>query len=244
MSSTLFISDLHLDPERPAVTGLFLDYLDQQGGRADGLYILGDLFEAWIGDDDDAAMGVDVCKAIRQCTNAGTPVYLMRGNRDFLLGETFALQSGCTLLDDPTVIDLYGTPTLLMHGDTLCTDDTAYMQFRTQVHNAGWQAALLARPLEDRRTMAKEMRTASREQNRGKPESIMDVNSCAVTDAMTRHGVLRLIHGHTHRPAVHELVVDGKPAQRIVLGDWYEQGSALECNAQGCTLCILGPSGR
>lgn len=240
MSCTLFISDLHLDPERPAVTGLFLAYLDQQGGRADAVYILGDLFEAWIGDDDDAATGVDVCRAIRQCTIAGTPVYLMRGNRDFLLGESFARQSGCILLDDPTVIDLYGTPTLLMHGDTLCTDDTAYLEFRAQVRSVEWQARLLARPLEERRAMASEMRAASREQNCGKPESIMDVNNHAVTDAMMRHGTLRLIHGHTHRPAVHDLVVGGIPAQRIVLGDWYEQGSVLECNAQGCTLHILG----
>jgi UDP-2,3-diacylglucosamine hydrolase len=239
MSCTLFISDLHLDPERPDVTGLFLDYLEAHAGKADALYILGDLFEAWIGDDDDAALGMDVSAAIMHCTKAGTPVFLMHGNRDFLLGESFARQSCCTLLEDPTVIDLYGTPTLLMHGDLLCTDDSAYLNFRAQVRSTDWQANLLARPLEQRRAMAREMRAASREQNRGKPESIMDVNADAVTDAMLRFGTLRLIHGHTHRPAVHELRLNGRPAQRIVLGDWYEQGSVLECNAQGCTLQVL-----
>jgi UDP-2,3-diacylglucosamine hydrolase len=244
MSVTLFISDLHLDPERPEVTGLFVNYLEKLAGHADALYILGDLFEAWIGDDDDSLPGLAVSKALRHCTAGGTPVYLMHGNRDFLLGEDFARHSGCTMLDDPAVIDLYGTRTLLMHGDTLCTDDTAYMQFRSQVRNPAWQSALLARPLEERRTLAQEMRAASRQQNSGKPEAIMDVNERAVSAAMTRHGALRLIHGHTHRPAIHALLVAGKPAQRMVLGDWYDQGSVLECNEQGCrlrTLAFPGP---
>jgi UDP-2,3-diacylglucosamine hydrolase len=239
MPVTLFISDLHLDPERPEVTGLFLDYLEKLAGHADALYILGDLFEAWIGDDDDSPLGLSVSKAIRQCTAGGTPVYLMHGNRDFLLGEVFARQSGCTLLDDPAVIDLYGTRTLLMHGDTLCTDDTAYIKFRSQVRNPAWQTALLARPLEERRARAHEMRAASRQQNSDKPEAIMDVNDLAVSSVMTEHGALRLIHGHTHRPAIHALQVSGRPAQRMVLGDWYEQGSVLECSAQVCKLRTL-----
>jgi UDP-2,3-diacylglucosamine hydrolase len=239
MPVTRFISDLHLDPERPALTGLFLGFLDEQAANADALYILGDLFEAWIGDDDDAPLGSAVSGAIRQCAAGGTPVYLMRGNRDFLLGETFARQSGCILLDDPAVIDLYGTRTLLMHGDSLCTDDDAYMQFRAQVRNPEWQAALLERPLEERRVLANEMRAASRQENSGKAEVIMDVNGLAVTEAMKGNSALRLIHGHTHRPAIHNLQVAGRPAQRMVLGDWYEQGSVLECTPQGCTLRVL-----
>ncbi len=239
MAHTLFVSDLHLDPERPAVTELFLDFLARRAGKADALYILGDLFEAWIGDDDTSSLNQAVCAALNDCASAGSPVYVMHGNRDLLLGEHFASLAGCTLLEDPTVIDLYGIPTLLMHGDLLCTDDTEYMEFRDTVHDAAWQSALLARPLEVRRAMAREMRQVSREQNTSKPEAILDVNAQAVVDAMTRHGVRRLIHGHTHRPGIHDLAIDGEPAQRIVMGDWYEQGSLLECNLQGCQLQTL-----
>lgn len=236
MSRTLFVSDLHLDPERPAITALFLALLGREAGAAAAVYILGDLFEAWIGDDDDSPPGPEVCAAIRQCTAAGTPVYLMHGNRDFLLGRTFAEQSGCTLLEEPARIDLYGTPALLMHGDMLCTDDTEYLQFRAQVRSAAWQQEMLARPLDERRTLAREMRAASRAQNSGKPESIMDVNPAAVDEVMRQYATRLLIHGHTHRPAIHEFLLDGKPARRIVLGDWYEQGSVLVCTPRGCSL--------
>jgi UDP-2,3-diacylglucosamine hydrolase len=239
VAHTLFVSDLHLDPERPAVTGLFLDFLARQAGQADAIYILGDLFEAWIGDDDTSPLNQAVCAGLKDCADTGSPVYVMHGNRDFLLGRLFASQAGCTLLEDPTVIDLYGTPTLLMHGDLLCTDDTEYMKFRDTVRDTAWQSTLLAKPLEERRAMAREMRQASREQNSGKPDAILDVNAQAVIDAMARHGVRRLIHGHTHRPGIHELAIDGEPAQRIVMGDWYEQGSLLECNPQGCQLQTL-----
>lgn len=236
MSRTLFVSDLHLDPERPAVTARFLALLAREGGAADAIYILGDLFEAWIGDDDDSPPGSDVCAALQRCTAAGTPVYLMHGNRDFLLGAGFTARSGGTLLEDPALIDLYGTPALLMHGDLLCTDDTEYLQFREQVRSNTWQQAMLARPLDERRTLARDMRAASRAQNSGKPESIMDVNATAVNDVMRRYGTSLLIHGHTHRPAIHEFRLDGAPARRIVLGDWYEQGSMLVCTPQGCSL--------
>ena len=239
MANTLFVSDLHLDPERPAVTGLFLAFLAGQAGQADALYILGDLFEAWIGDDDNSPLNQAVCTGLKQCADAGTPVYVMHGNRDFLLGERFASQAGCTLLDDPSVIELYGTPTLLMHGDLLCTDDIEYMKFRETVRDGAWQADLLARSLEERRAMAREMREASHEQTAGKPEAIMDVNARTVTETMSRYRVRRLIHGHTHRPGVHELAVNGEPAQRIVLGDWYEQGSLLVCDSQQCRLQTL-----
>lgn len=239
MARTLFISDLHLDPDRPAITALFLEFVGGIGGRADALYILGDLFEAWVGDDDDAEPNRSVCAALAACAAAGTPVYVMHGNRDFLLGERFAREAGCTLLDDPARIDLYGTPTLLMHGDLLCTDDIEYQAFRRQARSTAWQAELLAKPLAERRAIASEMRRVSREKTGGKPEAIMDVTADAVVAAMRDHGTDRLIHGHTHRPAQHELVIDGRPAQRIVLGDWYDQGSVLACTPEGCALETL-----
>ena len=239
MPDTLFISDLHLDPERPAITTLFLDFLASRAIRSDALYILGDLFEAWIGDDDTSSMNQAVCAGLKACATAGTPVYVMRGNRDFLLGSDFAERSGCTLLEDPTRIDLYGRPALLMHGDLLCTDDTEYMAFRKMVRDPVWQRDLLAKPLDERRQMAQAMRASSREQTGGKPESIMDVNSDAVVRLMTEHHVQRLIHGHTHRPAIHDLDIAGHAAQRIVLGDWYEQGSVLVCSPAGCELQAL-----
>jgi len=239
MSCTLFISDLHLDPERPVITRLFTEFLDRQAGTADALYILGDLFEAWIGDDDDSELAQSVITALRHCAGRGTPVSIMHGNRDFLLGQAFASAAGCTLLDDPAVIDLYGTPTLLMHGDRLCTDDTGYLEFRAQVHSPEWQSAMLAKPLQERRAIARQLRNESRSRTAGKPESIMDVNAQAVIDSMDAHGTYRLIHGHTHRPALHELQVNGRPAQRIVLGDWYEQGSVLYCCGQACRLEAL-----
>lgn len=236
MPDTLFISDLHLDPERPAITELFLDFLAGRAVRSDALYILGDLFEAWVGDDDRGAMNDAVCRGLKACTQAGTPVFVMHGNRDFLLGAAFAERCGCILLKDPACIELYGTPTLLMHGDLLCTDDTEYMSFRDRVRHPGWQQALLSKPLEERRHLAQAMRASSREQTSGKAESIMDVNADAVDRVMTEHHVQRLIHGHTHRPAIHDLEVAGHAAQRIVLGDWYEQGSVLVCSPAGCDL--------
>jgi UDP-2,3-diacylglucosamine hydrolase len=240
MPGTLFISDLHLDPERPAVTALFLEFLATRARQADALYILGDLFEAWIGDDDETPPNQEVVGAIRACVDAGTPVYVMHGNRDFLLGERFAGQSRCILLADPAHIILYGIPTLLMHGDLLCTDDTEYLAFREMVRDSGWQAELLSKPLTVRREMAAEMRRNSREKTAGKPESIMDVNPVTVQEVMTQHAVVQLIHGHTHRPGVHALQIAGQPARRYVLGDWYDHGSLLECRKDGCRLQELG----
>jgi len=225
---TLFIADLHLDPSRPQITELFEQYLASDEVRcADALYILGDLVEAWVGDDDDAELPERIATAIRAVRDAGVPVYFMAGNRDFLLGETFAQRAGLTLLDDGTVHELYGRPTLLMHGDLLCTDDVAYQTVRRQVRTPQWKAQILAMPLEARRAFATKAREDSRAHTGATQESIMDVNADAVQQALRDAGVTRLIHGHTHRPAVHALKVNDHPAERIVLGDWYEHGSVL-----------------
>lgn len=235
--ATLFISDLHLDPARPQITTLFEDYLAGDDVRhADALYILGDLVEAWIGDDDDAELPRRIAAATRAVRDAGVPVYFMAGNRDFLLGEAFAERAGMTLLDDGTVHDVQSQPTLLMHGDVLCTDDLAYQAVRKQVRDPQWQAHVLSMPLEARRALAVQAREDSRAHTGSTMESIMDVNADAVAGAMREAGVTRLIHGHTHRPAVHSLMLDGKAAERIVLGDWYEHGSVLRIDAHGTEL--------
>ncbi len=240
MTTTLFISDLHLDARRPAVTRLFLDFLaklDPQ--QCAGLYILGDLFEAWIGDDDDNAHYQQVLAGLRATTARGLPISVMHGNRDFLIGEGFAQVTGCTLLADPTLIDLGGIPTLLLHGDTLCTDDHEYLQFRQMVRNPDWQRQFLTKPLEERRQIAARMRETSRQRTGEKQAEIMDVSQLTVLETLQQYGVTRLIHGHTHRPAVHNLTLGGQPAQRIVLGDWYEQGSLLRCENGSLNLINL-----
>ncbi|MEP7185587.1 MAG: UDP-2,3-diacylglucosamine diphosphatase [Rhodanobacter sp.] len=235
--STLFISDLHLDPSRPHIIALFEDYLASDEVRhADALYILGDLVEAWIGDDDDAELPRRIAAATSAVRHAGVPVYFMVGNRDFLLGEAFAGRAGMTLLDDGTVHEIEGQPTLLMHGDVLCTDDVAYQAVRQQVRSPQWQAHVLSMPLDARRALADQAREDSRAHTGSTMESIMDVNADAVADVMRKVDVTRLIHGHTHRPAVHSLTVDGKVAQRIVLGDWYEHGSVLRVDREGVEL--------
>ena len=235
--ATLFIADLHLDPSRPQITDLFERYLaDEEVRHADALYILGDLVEAWIGDDDDAELPARIATATRAVRDAGVPVYFMVGNRDFLLGPAFAARAGLTLLDDGTVHDIHGRRTLLMHGDVLCTDDVAYQAVRKQVRTPEWQAQILAMPLQARRAFAAKAREDSKAHTGSTMESIMDVNADAVAEAMRKAGVTRLIHGHTHRPAVHDFQLDGAPAQRIVLGDWYEQGSVLRVDANGVEL--------
>jgi len=240
--ATLFISDLHLDTRRPAIVALFLDFLQRQAREAEALYILGDLFEVWIGDDDDAELGSTVAQALRNLTQQGVPVYLMHGNRDFLIGQRFAAASGVKLLPETLVIDLYGTPTLLMHGDTLCTDDVKYQTFRAQVRSSRWQAQMLARSLEERRLFGQQLRQESQQAIADKSPEITDVNPQAVIAIMQALAVYQLIHGHTHRPAVHSLEIDQKSACRIVLGDWYGQGSTLICDAAGCRLQSLSLS--
>ncbi|WP_430389073.1 UDP-2,3-diacylglucosamine diphosphatase [Dyella sp. 20L07] len=235
--ATLFIADLHLDDSRPQITQLFEDYLASDEARsADALYILGDLVEAWIGDDDDAELPQRIANATRALCDSGVPVYFMVGNRDFLLGEDFAQRAGFSLLDDGAVHELYGRPTLLMHGDVLCTDDVAYQTIRKQVRTPEWKAQILAMPLAARRAFAAKAREDSRAHTGSTMETIMDVNADAVADSMRKAGVTRLIHGHTHRPATHELTLDGQPAERIVLGDWYEHGSVLRVTPEGTEL--------
>ena len=238
--TTLFIADLHLDPARPAIIGRFLEFLEREARGAEALYILGDLFEAWIGDDDDDPRVATVLAALRQLTQSGVPVFVQHGNRDFLMGAGFEAASGCRLLPEQTVIRLHGEPVLLMHGDTLCTADTAYLAFRAQMRNPAVQQGLLAKPLAERRTMAAHLRTESQAATGAKTEAIMDVTPEEVVRVMSEHGVRRLIHGHTHRPGFYDVPQLGPDARRIVLGDWYEQGSVLVCEPSGCRQLPLG----
>jgi UDP-2,3-diacylglucosamine hydrolase len=234
--TALFISDLHLEPTRPAITALFLDFLHQRARRAEALYILGDLFEAWIGDDDDAELGGVVAAALRALSDSGTPIFFIHGNRDFLLGPQFAAASGMQLLPETTVVELAGESILLMHGDTLCTDDVEYQDFRAKVRAPAWRAQTLGLPLTQRRALAGQLRETSRQATQGKAAEITDVNPAAVDAALRAHGVRHLIHGHTHRPGLHEWMLDGRPARRTVLGDWFAQGSVLRHDADGWRL--------
>lgn len=234
--STLFIADIHLGGEHPEISRRFVEFLERQAPGCEALYILGDLFEVWIGDDAVQAEHRAALQALRRLTDQGVPVRIMHGNRDFLLGHGFEALSGCQLIDDPQVIDLYGTRTLVMHGDSLCSDDVDYQQLRRQLRDPAWQRQFLAASEAQRLAIAKQYRDASRNRTREKTEAIMDVNPAAVVEAMRAYGVTQLIHGHTHRPALHELEIDGRPARRIVLGDWYSQDSSLRCDASGCRL--------
>lgn len=229
--TTLFISDLHLEEARPDITRAFLQFLDARAMGAERLYILGDFFEAWIGDDEHTPLQDQVATALRAVAGSGTELFLMHGNRDFLIGEDFCARVGATLLDDPALVDLYGTPTLLMHGDSLCTADVEYQKFRASMRNQQWQKAFLQRPLAERQMVARQIREISMARNKGKEEFIMDVTPEEVVRVMEEHGVQRLIHGHTHRPAVHHLQANGQPATRIVLGDWGEKVWWLEVEA-------------
>lgn len=241
MPASLFISDLHLAPERPATVALFLDFLGRQAREAEALYILGDLFDAWIGDDDDEPPYPAIRAALRDLTASGTRCAILPGNRDFLLGRRFLADTGCELLADPTRIDLYGTPTLLMHGDLLCTDDLAYQRFRRVIRNPIVKRLFLWRRLERRRALAQDYRRRSMAAIAGKSLTIMDVNPDSVLETLRRQGARRLIHGHTHRPGDHALSLDGQPAQRLVLAEWREgQGEALMVGPGGWKRLALG----
>jgi UDP-2,3-diacylglucosamine hydrolase len=228
MPDSLFISDLHLAPERPATVELFLGFLRGRARGAAVLYILGDLFDAWIGDDDDIEPYPRVRAALRDLTAAGTRCRIMHGNRDFLIGRDFCRDTGCALLADPAQLDLADTRTLLMHGDLLCTDDVPYQKFRRRIRNPVVKRMALWKSLEKRRAMAADYRKKSGEAMAEKNEDIMDVNRGTVEDYMRRFGARRLIHGHTHRPADHEFDLDGGTVVRSVLAEWrQERGEVL-----------------
>ncbi len=234
--ATFFISDLHLSQERPALTAAFEQFLHNVAADAEALYILGDFVDAWIGDDDDSAFATHIKQVLARYANTGTPVYFMHGNRDFLIGEQFAREARVTLLPDPHVIDLYGHPVLLMHGDSLCTRDQEYMAFRQQVRSPQWQNQVKAMPLEQRRQMAAQLRAQSKSMSANKAEDIMDVTPEEVLLTLRQHKVVTLIHGHTHRPNRHALVIDGAPGERIVLGDWESRGWYLQATPEATVL--------
>ncbi len=224
---TLFISDLHLQASRPDIVDIFRRFMQGPAVNAEAVYILGDLFEVWIGDDDHTAFNHLIKSIIRQLTHAGVPVYVMQGNRDFLLNRGFAIDTGCQLIADPTVINLYGRRILLKHGDDLCTDDLQHIRFRKKIHNPSMQKLFLLLPLCVRRWIAKKIRRISTRHNRNKSVAIMDVTASAVEQTMQASQVTLLIHGHTHRPNIHTLQVDEQPAERIVLAAWHDHGNAL-----------------
>ncbi|HEY7929175.1 MAG TPA: UDP-2,3-diacylglucosamine diphosphatase [Steroidobacteraceae bacterium] len=237
--TTLFVSDLHLDASEPAAGVQFRRFLSGAARSAEALYVLGDLFETWIGDDDDEPYRAGICAALAELTGAGVPCYVMHGNRDFLLGRGFEQRTGAFLVGDPLIVQLSGEPVLLTHGDALCTDDHAYQRLRALVRAPRWQRRFLALPLAVRRALAARARSRSRRHMASIGDDITDVDEEAVLAAMRACGVRSLVHGHTHRPAVHELRLDGERARRIVLGAWHESGSCLSWDERGPQLTSL-----
>lgn len=227
MREWLFISDLHLAPDRPEIIHLFERFVDEIAIHAERLYILGDFLEYWLGDDDKAIGLENVFQSLKKLSDAGISVFFMAGNRDFLVGHELAQKCGFKIIDEPFIETINGQTTLLMHGDTLCTDDIAYQSFRAVVRNKAWQDDVLAKSLKEREQLAQSMRQQSEQANTEKTEEIMDVNQNAVIKTMQTHSVSLLIHGHTHRPAIHEFKIDGHPAKRIVLSDWHDKGGYL-----------------
>lgn len=235
MPAALFVSDLHLCPTRPGIARQFVDFLNGPAAQAQALYILGDLFDYWAGDDDlDDPFNAAIVGALKNLTVGGTKLFFVRGNRDFLVGEDFSRASGATLLDEPHLETLYGKPTLLLHGDTLCSDDVSYQEFREEVRSQAWRDVFLAQPLTERKRQIAALRKKSEEAKGLKSATIMDVNAGAVADLLKSYDFPRLIHGHTHLRAHHEHLIDGHACERWVLGDWYESGSYLACDQDGC----------
>jgi len=223
----LFVSDVHLDASAPPATEQFLDFLRRYARGAEALYILGDLFEVWVGDDEQDGEKRRVCAGLRELTAAGTACFVIHGNRDFLLGRGFCESTGCRLLPDPVILELEGERVLLTHGDALCVDDFSYQELRSSVRQAQWQRRFLALPFEVRDRFANRARAGSKAHTSRTIPRIMDVNPTAVDTAFRVARVRRIVHGHTHRPGIHDQTIDEQPAQRIVLGAWYEQGSYL-----------------
>ena len=236
MSETLFVSDVHLDAKRSAIVDLFNQFLLKRAINADAIYILGDLFEYWIGDDAPYKEYTSTFDALKKVSSAGVPIYFMHGNRDFLIARKFAHQTGIKLLPEELVIDLYDQKVLLLHGDTLCTDDIKYQEFRKKTHNKLYQWIVLHLPVSTRQKLANYLRNTSKEEIAEKTEDIMDVNQSAVETALENHHVTTLIHGHTHRPQIHHFTKNAKDYTRAVLGDWYQHGNILAVTANSMNL--------
>ena len=231
-----FISDLHLQEDRPDITQAFIGFLDTTAKEAERLYILGDLFEAWIGDDLKTELSLIIKEKLSLLNDSSTIIFAMHGNRDFLIGEKFCEDTGITLLDDPCKLELFGKATLLMHGDLLCTKDVDYQEFRNASRDPQWRKEFLNKPIEEREKIAKELRSASKRATNLKNEEIMDVSPEAVEEIMASHNTQLLIHGHTHRPKVHSLKINGTSAQRIVLGDWDQSAWYIWMDDESCQL--------
>jgi len=233
----IFASDLHLCPARPGTVHLFERFLAGPAREAETLYLLGDVFEYWAGDDDLAdPFNARLCAAIQKVGAGGTAIFFLPGNRDFLVGERFCAATGARLLPDEIIVDVAGTRTLLLHGDTLCTDDADYQRFRAMVRDERWQREFLALPLAERRARIEQLRASSEHEKQGKPYEIMDVAAASVLAAFRCHEVGRMIHGHTHRPARHAMEIDGRPGERWVLPEWSQRGGYLACDATGCRM--------
>jgi UDP-2,3-diacylglucosamine hydrolase len=237
--TTLFVSDLHLEADRPEIGDQFLAFLKGEASSADALYILGDLFEVWVGDDDPNAHFAVIKQGLRGLVDYGVPTYFMHGNRDFAIGNAFAEETGVNILADPYPVDFYGDKVLLSHGDALCIDDIVYQNARQMTRNPEWLAMMLAKPLEERITFAEQTRAESTARGRTLDQSITDVNQDEVLRVIREHGVDVLLHGHTHRPAVHAIDLGDRSATRIVLGDWYDQGSVVRWDENGPELCKM-----
>lgn len=237
--TTLFISDLHLETSKPEIGRQFLNFLGGEAREADALYILGDLFESWVGDDDPNPHYADIKGALKVLADSGVPIFFMHGNRDFMIGSQFADETGVTILDDPECIELHGDKVMLSHGDALCIDDKQYQQVRLMTRNPEWQAMMRAKPLQQRLAFAENARQQSQEYNDSVGEDIMDVNQDAVVGTFRKRDIDILLHGHTHRPAIHEVDLKGRTGQRIVLGDWFEQGSVVRWDERGPRLETL-----
>lgn len=237
--TTLFISDLHLEANRPDIADQFLRFLETEALHAERLYILGDLFESWVGDDDPNEHYGWIKQALRKLTRRDVPVFFMHGNRDFMIGKAFAEETGVTVIEDPSIIEIYGNSVLLSHGDAYCTDDVEYQGMREMSRDPEWQAMMLGKSLEERLLFAAQARATSKASSSSINEDITDVNTDAIDEALRAAGVYIMVHGHTHRPAVHDFVVDGQPARRIVLGDWYDQGSVIRWDENGPVLASM-----
>ncbi len=244
MPHTLFISDLHLSVDEPLSMAAFQYFITQLAPQAEALYILGDLFEYWAGDDDASdPFHAQVITALASLATHQTQLFLLPGNRDLLMGKALANACHARLLNEPTLIDLYGSPTLLSHGDTLCTDDAEYQRYRASVYDAAFQQQFLAKPLAERKAYIAQLRARSQTEKQSKDSAIMDVNALAVQQLLRAYHYPQLIHGHTHRLKRHQHEVDGHTCVRWVLGDWHQHGNALRCDTQGCRVIHFAGNG-